>query len=93
MASPFETEGSFLTQEQADHINERHVFKKEHVRTSKFGLQFDLVDMLKNVSELTWEENMWFYYTRDGKNVTDIFICSCLKSTSKSALIQGFYSQ
>ena len=57
MASPFETEGSFLTQEQADHINERHVFKKEHVKTSKFGLQFDLVDMLKNVSELTWEEN------------------------------------
>ena len=53
MASPFETEGSFLTQEQADHINERHVFKKEHVKTSKFGLQFDLVDMLKNVSELT----------------------------------------
>ena len=26
MASPFETEGTFLTQEQADHINERHVF-------------------------------------------------------------------
>ena len=57
MASPFETESSFLTQEQADHINERHVFRKEHVKTSKFGLQFDLVDMLKNVSELTWEEN------------------------------------
>ena len=29
MASPFETEGSFLTQEQADHINERHVSRKE----------------------------------------------------------------
>ena len=36
MASPFETEGAFLTQEQADHINERHVFRKEHVKTSIF---------------------------------------------------------
>ena len=27
MASPFETEGTFLTQEQADHINERHVLR------------------------------------------------------------------
>ena len=25
MASPFETEGTFLTQQQADHINERSV--------------------------------------------------------------------
>ena len=32
MASPFETEGSFLTQAQADHINERHVFRTEHVK-------------------------------------------------------------
>ena len=57
MASPFETEGTFLTQEQADHINERHVFKKEHVKASKFGSQIDLVDLLKDISELTWEEN------------------------------------
>ena len=33
MASPFETQGSFLTQEQADHINERHDSRKEHVKT------------------------------------------------------------
>ena len=57
IASPFETEGSFLTQEQADHINERHVFRKEHVKTSKFCLQLDLVNLLKDLSELTWEEN------------------------------------
>ena len=56
MASPFETEGSFLTQAQADHINERHVFRTEHVKTSNFWLQFNLVDMLKNLSELTWEQ-------------------------------------
>ena len=55
MASPFETEGTFLTQEQADHINERHVFKNEHLRASKFESQIDLVDLLKAVSELTWE--------------------------------------
>ena len=29
MASPFETKGTFLMQEQADHINERHVLKHE----------------------------------------------------------------
>ena len=57
MASPFETEGTFLTQEQADHINERHVLKHEHVRASKLESQIDLVDLLKTVSELTWEEN------------------------------------
>ena len=44
-------------QEQADHINERHVLKHEHVRASKFESQIDLVDLLKTVSELTWEEN------------------------------------
>ena len=57
MASPFETEGSLLMQAQADHINERHVFRTEHVKTSKFWLQFNLVDMLKNLSELTWEQD------------------------------------
>ena len=57
MASPFETEGSFLTQAQADHINERHVFRTEHIKTSNFWLQFNLVDMLKNLSELTWEQD------------------------------------
>ena len=57
MASPFETEGSFLTQARADHINERHVFRTEHVKTSNFWLQFNLVDMLKNLSELTWEQD------------------------------------
>ena len=57
MASPFETEGTFLTQEQADHINERHVSKNEHLRASKFESQIDLVDLLKAVSELTWEHH------------------------------------
>ena len=57
MASPFETEGTFLTQEQADHINERHVSKKEHVKTSKFKSDFDLVDLLKNLSEVIGEQN------------------------------------
>ena len=57
MASPFETESSFLTQAHADHINERHVFRTEHVKTCNFWLQFNLVDMLKNLSELTWEQD------------------------------------
>ena len=57
MASPFETERTFLTQEQADHINERHVLKNEHLRASKFESQIDLVDLLKAVSELTWEHH------------------------------------
>ena len=57
MASPFETEGTFLTQEQANHINERHVFRTKHEKTSKFWLRFNLVDMLKTLSELTWEKD------------------------------------
>lgn len=55
MASPFETEGRILTQERADHINERHVFITEHQRTSKFWLRFNLTDMLVELSERTWE--------------------------------------
>ena len=59
MASPFETEGSSLTQEQAEacFFNEGHVFRTKHVKTSKFWLRFNLVDMLKNLSELTWEKD------------------------------------
>ena len=56
MALPFETEGTFLTQEQADHINERHVSKDQNVKASKFDSQIDLVDLLQTVSELTWEQ-------------------------------------
>ena len=37
MASPFETCDTILTQEQADHINERHVFITEHPRTTHFS--------------------------------------------------------
>ena len=29
----------------------------EHVKTSNFWLQFNLVDMLKNLSKLTWEQD------------------------------------
>ena len=81
MASPFETEGSFLTQAQADHINERHVFRTEHVKTSNFWLQFNLVDMLKNLrnSRGNRTTRTWFFYNKDGKNHTAIFICTCLK--------------
>ena len=57
MALPFETDGTFLTQEQADHINQRHVSKDQNVKASKFDSQIDLVDLLKNISELTWEQN------------------------------------
>ena len=64
MASPFETEGTFLTQEQADHINERHVSKNEHLRASKFESQIDLVDLLKAVSEIHggWNEYHGRFY-------------------------------
>lgn len=58
MALPFETEGTILTQENADHINKRHVLKPENgERTAKFDSQINIVDLLKTVSELTWEEN------------------------------------
>ena len=55
--SPFETEGAFLTQQQADHINERHVFRQEHGKTSLFSSCVNLVDLLKDVSELTWDKD------------------------------------
>ena len=54
MASPFETCDTILTQEQADHINERHVH--EHPRTSKFWLTFNLSSTLADLSAKTWEE-------------------------------------
>ena len=56
MASPFETCDTILTQEQADHINERHVFITEHPRTSKFWLTCNLSSTLADLSAKTWEE-------------------------------------
>ena len=56
MASPFETCDTILTQEQADHINERHVPITEHPRTSKFWLTFNLSSTLADLSAKTWEE-------------------------------------
>lgn len=56
MATPFETEDTILTQEQADHINERYVYITEHPRTSKFLLTFNLLSTLANLSQRTWEE-------------------------------------
>ena len=38
-------------------MNERHVFRTKHVKASKFWLRFNLVNMLKNLSELTWEKD------------------------------------
>ena len=55
MAFAFETESTVLTREQAEHINVRHFSTTEHLRASKFDPQFNLVDSLKAVSELTWE--------------------------------------
>lgn len=56
MATPFETEDTILTQQQADHINERHVYITEHPRASKFLLTFNLLSTLANLSQRTWEE-------------------------------------
>ena len=56
MASPFETCDTILTQEQADHINERHVSITEHPRTSKFWLTFNLSSTLADLSAKTGEE-------------------------------------
>ena len=90
MASPFETEGTILTQEQANHINERHVFVTKHVRTSKFWLRFNLSDMLKDLSERTWERDsdVVVLLEEGGNKGTGIFICMCSQSTSKLALIR-----
>ena len=56
MATPFETEDMILTQVQADHINERHVYITEHPRSSKFWLTFNLLSTLADLSQRTWEE-------------------------------------
>ena len=56
MASPFETCDTILTQEQADHINEQHVFITEHPRTSKFWLTCNLSSTLADLSAKTSEE-------------------------------------
>ena len=47
---------TILTQVQADHINERHVYITEHPRASKFLLTFNLLSTLANLSQRTWEE-------------------------------------
>ena len=58
MALPFESEGAILTQENADHITKRHVLKAENgERRATFDSQINIVDLLKTVSELTWDEN------------------------------------
>lgn len=57
MATPFETEDTILTQEQADHINERHVCITKHPRASKFWLTFNLLSTLADLSQRTWEED------------------------------------
>jgi len=57
MASPLETCDTILTQEQADHINERHVSSETHPRTSKFKLTFNLSATLTYLSAKTWEQD------------------------------------
>ena len=58
MALPFESEGAILTQENANHINMRHFSKPENRgKKATFDSQIDLVDLLKTVSELTWDKN------------------------------------
>ena len=56
MATPFETEDMILTQVQADHINERHVYITDYPRSSKFWLTFNLLSTLADLSQRTWEE-------------------------------------
>ena len=55
MASTFETHDTILTQEQVDHINDRHVNVIKHPRTSKFWLTFNLSATLAQLSHRTWE--------------------------------------
>ena len=56
MATQFETEDTILTQVQADHINDRHVYITEHPRASKFWLTFNLSSTLADSSQRTWEK-------------------------------------
>ena len=90
MASPFETEGSFLMQEQANDINERHVFRTKHVKASKFWLWFNLVDMSKNLSELTWEKDSKdvVLLEEEWKEAHGHFYLYVFKVDEQSALIQ-----
>ena len=55
MATPFETDETTLTQEQPDHINERHVYITKHPRTPKFWLTFNLSSTLADLLQRTWE--------------------------------------
>lgn len=55
MATPVETHNTILTQEQANHLNERHVYITKHPRTSKFWLAFNLASTLAYLSRRTWE--------------------------------------
>jgi len=55
MAFAFETRDTILTQEQADHINARHVSKETHPRTSKFKLSFNLSSTLVYLATKTWD--------------------------------------
>ena len=66
MATPFERHDTILTQEQADHINERHVYITKHLRTSKFWLTFNLSSTLADLSQRTWETHEDVQLLEDG---------------------------
>ena len=56
MAVAFETVDVILTEEQAEHMNVRHVDQHQHMKTSKFFLSFNLKATLGLLSCRTWEE-------------------------------------
>ena len=56
-ALAFETSDTFLTEEDAKHINERHFSNADSgSRTSTFSQDVDLTELLKNLSAQTWEK-------------------------------------
>ena len=66
-ATAFETHDTILTQEQADHINERHVYITKHPRTSKFWLTFNLSSAFADLSQRPWETHEDVQLLEDGR--------------------------
>lgn len=64
MAETFETVDVILTAKHAEHINDRHVDRTQHLRTANFFLSLELSATLGLLLRRTWE-------TRDGVELLD----------------------
>ena len=56
MAVAFANRDVVLSEERAEHINDRHVRLDVHPRASKFKQNFHLVSCLARLTKMTWED-------------------------------------